>query len=145
MRQSERFLLIVRHGEAEHMVGEDPLTGGWTDTELTPLGREQARLTGLAIAGHGLPEPYSFWTSDLLRARQTADLIGLSLGRTATPDAALREFNNGSAAGMRRSGADLLKAPIEGSVGAWRPYPGSENWHEFMSRVNAFMDAHLAV
>lgn len=145
MGHAERTLLIVRHGEAEHMVGTDPLTGGWTDTPLTPTGREQARLTGLALASQGLPEPCSFWTSDLLRARQTADLIGVALGRTATPEAALREFNNGQAAGLRHSAADRFKAPLDGPVGAWRPYPGSENWFEFMARVNRFMDARLAV
>lgn len=143
MKKEDHGLILIRHGEAEHMVGEEALTGGWSDTALTPLGREQARLTGLALAAQAWPETVGFWTSDLLRARQTADLIGQALGRKAIPVHALREFNNGVAAGMNRKMAKTLQAPLEGPVGDWRPYEGGENWNEFMQRVNAFHDEAL--
>lgn len=138
-----RDLIIIRHGEAEHLVGDDPLTGGWTDTPLTGLGREQARLTGLALAADPPEDRFGFWCSDLLRARETAGLIGTQLGRTPLPDAALREFNNGIAAGMTKQQAQALAAPLKGHVGDWRPYEGGENWREFMLRVNRFAEAHL--
>lgn len=139
-----RELIIIRHGEAEHLVGDDPLTGGWTDTPLTALGRAQALRTGFALAAEPPESGFGFWCSDLLRARETAERIGAALGRTPVPDAALREFNNGIAAGMTKQQAHTHAAPLEGHVGDWRPYAGGENWREFMARVNRFAEAHLS-
>lgn len=143
--ENNRKLILIRHGEAAHMVGAEPLTGGWSDTELTPLGREQARRTGIALAKETWAEPYCFWTSDLLRARQTAELIGEVIGKSAKPVHALREFNNGVAAGITRKQAKALERTREGPIGEWHPYDGSENWIMFMDRVNDFFDTHLAV
>jgi broad specificity phosphatase PhoE len=143
VEKHNRKLILIRHGEAEHMVGKTPLTGGWSDTALTTHGRAQARQTGLALAREKWPEPFRFWTSDLLRARQTAGLIGEARGRRAEPIHALREFNNGIAAGMTREAAKPLEMPVEGPVGEWHPYEGSENWLQFMDRVDAFYDRHL--
>ncbi len=139
-----REWIIIRHGEADHMVGSDPLTGGWTDTHLTERGREQARRTGLALAADPPEGAYGFWCSDLARARETAEIIGRAAGRTPVPHTALREFNNGVAAGMTRREAHAVAAPLAGHVGDWRPYEGGENWREFMARVNRFADGHLA-
>ena len=36
-------LFLIRHGEAEHQVRG--MTGGWTDTKLTELGKKQALKT----------------------------------------------------------------------------------------------------
>ena len=41
------WLLLVRHGEAEHHT--KGLTGGWTDLPLTDTGREQLRQLGLRL------------------------------------------------------------------------------------------------
>jgi phosphohistidine phosphatase len=61
-------VVVVRHAEAA--AGEpDELR------RLTPAGREQAR----ALAER-LPAPHAILTSPLLRARETADLIGRAAG-----------------------------------------------------------------
>lgn len=62
-----RTLLFLRHGQY------DAESGGL----LTPLGREQARLTGKYL------EPLSFdliWSSTLPRAKETADIVADHLG-----------------------------------------------------------------
>lgn len=144
MEKENRQLILIRHGEAAHMVGAEALTGGWSDTELTPLGLEQARLTGFALARETWPDACGFWTSDLMRTRQTAERIGEALGREAVPVQALREFNNGVAAGMSREAAKSIQAPMDGPIGDWRPYEAGETWNEFMQRVNTFYDSELS-
>lgn len=126
-------IILVRHGESEHHVAG--LTGGWTDTPLTERGRQQinslsVRL-GEELAGVGL----SLFTSDLLRAAESADTIAERLGVTAMPVPDLREFNNGMAAGMTREQArEHFTEPTEPLLD-WRPYPDSETWREFYQRV----------
>jgi probable phosphoglycerate mutase len=71
-------LILVRHGEAEHHV--KGLTGGWTNTPLTALGKKQAQLTGKHLKDHILDSSFGFFSSDLDRAFQTAEILGSYLG-----------------------------------------------------------------
>ena len=69
---------LVRHAEAA--AGEpDELR------ELTPAGEESARALGKQLAANGV-RPAALLTSPLLRARQTAEELGRSLGVHAEPD-----------------------------------------------------------
>jgi broad specificity phosphatase PhoE len=81
-------LILVRHGESEYMV--NGLTGGWTDTPLTELGRMQAEATGKRLATV-MKEPYAFYCSDLRRAAETAHIISAQLGKAPVLTADLRE------------------------------------------------------
>jgi len=144
MEQTQRELIIVRHGEAEHLVGTERSTGGWTDTHLTPYGSRQAQCTAEALSLELAGREFGFHCSDLIRARETADIIGVGIGKTACPSPEIREFNNGCAAGMSLAAAEAVKAPLDGPVGEWRPFSGGENWNEFVSRVAKFGDENLA-
>ena len=65
-------LFLVRHAEAAP--GEpDALR------ELTPAGHDQARALGMELAANGI-RPAVILTSPLVRARQTADAVGLAVG-----------------------------------------------------------------
>jgi phosphohistidine phosphatase len=71
-------LYLVRHAEA---------AGGEPDElrPLTPAGREQARSLGERLREFGV-RPDAILTSPLLRARETAALVGRELGLEAVPD-----------------------------------------------------------
>jgi phosphohistidine phosphatase len=71
-------LYLVRHAEA---------AGGEPDElrPLTPAGREQARSLGERLRESGV-RPDAILTSPLLRARETAALVGRELGVEAVPD-----------------------------------------------------------
>jgi phosphohistidine phosphatase len=71
-------LYLVRHAEA---------AGGEPDElrPLTPTGREQARSLGERLRDSGV-RPDAILTSPLLRARETAALLGRELGLDAVPD-----------------------------------------------------------
>jgi len=133
-----REMIIVRHGQAEHMV--NGLTGGWTNSHLTELGRRQAELTGPALARLIGDRDFGFYASDQPRAAETARIIAASLGAEPTLTPALRELNNGEAADLTQEQAARIACPITEPLIEWRPYPGAENWREMSERVVAFCE-----
>jgi len=131
-------IIIVRHGEAEHNVGD--LTGGWTDSRLTPLGERQAAAVAERLARELKGTDVRLLSSDLRRARQTAEMIAEALGAAAEYRTDLREFNNGVAANKRREEVQEFYVEPEGSLLDWQPYPGAETWRRFHLRVASYMD-----
>jgi broad specificity phosphatase PhoE len=135
-----RELILVRHGEPTHI--RDGLTGGWTDSGLTDLGRRQARATGCRVGELVSGRAFGFYSSDLRRARETAELMAESLHVTPRLKPGLREFNNGEAANLTEEGAKRIQSPWpEGRDMDWAPYPGSETWRTMAQRVAACMSA----
>jgi probable phosphoglycerate mutase len=134
-----RSLILVRHGESEHHV--NGLTGGWTDTPLTEKGREQAALTAGALESLLGESEFGFYTSDLLRAKETADIIGARLRVRPVPRPELRELNNGIARGKSRDEAKGLALPVTEPTLDWVPYPEAESWRMMSERVFSGMDA----
>ena len=133
-----RSLILVRHGESQHHVLG--LSGGWTDTPLTDGGREQARRVAERLAQELDGARVSLYTSDLVRASQTADAIAGALGVTPVADARLREHNNGEAANMTL--ADARARYADAFARPWlmddRPFPGCETGRELYARVSSF-------
>ncbi len=102
-------LIVVQHCQSEHHI--NGLTGGWTDTPLTELGIEQARLVATRLQTHMDIGAFSLHSSDLLRAHQTAQEIEKVLGVRITVTQALREMNLGAATGKTREWFDQHHAP----------------------------------
>ena len=76
MPQSERLLVLLRHGQSEWNLKN--LFTGWKDPDLTPLGVEEAKDAGRRLKARGLAFDVAF-TSALTRAQHTLDL---DAGRT---------------------------------------------------------------
>ena len=121
--------MLVRHGEstwnAEHRLQ------GQADPPLSDLGREQA--AALAPFLDGIPDRRL--SSDLARAVQTAELIGLA---GAPTDARWREIDIGDWAGHTLDELDPEH------VAAWQrgeaAPPNAETWPQFQARVAAAVD-----
>ncbi|GAC1335612.1 MAG: histidine phosphatase family protein [Candidatus Dormibacteria bacterium] len=91
---------LVRHGDAygELVSGDDPAAGateapfenpaGRIDPPLSPRGREQASLLGRRLAASGVS---AVWSSNLLRAVETASLAAAPGGLITEADDRLRE------------------------------------------------------
>ncbi len=90
MDQATR-VLAVRHGETAWNV--DTRIQGQLDIPLNDRGRWQAQRLAAALADEGVSALYS---SDLLRAYQTAQAIGEACGLPVVTDAALRERGFGA-------------------------------------------------
>lgn len=130
-----RRLIFVRHGESEHHV--NGMTGGWTDTPLTERGRRQATATARHLAELDLDEA-GFFTSDLIRASQTAEIIGAHLGRQPVALRALREVNNGEATGLSVAEAKKIERPHPATYDPdWTAFPGGESMKVLDARMRA--------
>jgi broad specificity phosphatase PhoE len=116
------------------------LTGGWTDTGLTELGRRQAACLASRLKHEIGDTPCQLYCSDLKRALQTAEIIGKEIGLTPDPVPELRAPNNGVAAGKSREEAKQYTLELTTPVLDWQPYPQAETWRQFYSRVAACMD-----
>ena len=94
-------IFLVRHGEAESNTGN--FFGGWMDVPLTALGRQQAALLSKRLAHEGIGRAYC---SDLLRARQTLEEIGLDCPAEYSKE--LREKSYGELEGVCWTGLSLI-------------------------------------
>ena len=114
-----RFVTLVRHGMYDHVDSlDDRVANG-----LNALGREQVRLLGKRLAS--LPEkPDRFVSSDLLRARETAEGLGEALSMHPDLDTLLAECTPPSS----RPGFDAQHDPTEMALcqtnleAAWAKY-----------------------
>ena len=88
-------LLLVRHGETDW--NADGRLQGQTDRPLSDYGRRQARELAEELADEELEAIYS---SDLTRARQTAEIVGERLGLPVALDPDLREKDWGTWEGL---------------------------------------------
>lgn len=130
-------LILVRHGEAEHLVRG--MTGGWTDLPLTELGRIQSAQAGERLSGLLSGTSFKLFGSDLVRARQTAEIIGRAVQQAPTLTPALRDANNGIAAHLTRAEAKKIKRPMTQPLMDWVPFPEAESWRMMMGRVVSFL------
>ena len=116
------------------------MVGGWTDTELTELGRRQVEALAARLKTEMCESQVTILCSDLKRATQTAEIIGRVLNMSPQPAPELRELNNGIAAGMTKDEASrYFREPTHPLVD-WEPYPGAETWRQFYHRVATFME-----
>ncbi len=88
-------LLLARHGTTDWNARN--VWQGHKDVPLNDLGRQQAH----ALAERLSREPIdALWTSDLSRARETAEIVGVRLGLTPHVTEGLREIHLGTWEGL---------------------------------------------
>ena len=132
-------LFLIRHAQSEHHLSG--LTGGWTDTALSRHGREQAQALADYCREHLSGEPSLFlFSSDLARAAQTAEYVAAGLEIELRLEPALRELNNGVAAGLTLAEAKQIERPVTEPAIDWVPYPEGESWRMMIDRVSAGME-----
>jgi broad specificity phosphatase PhoE len=88
-------LLLVRHGETDW--NADGRLQGHTDRPLSDFGRRQARRLAEELENERLDAIYS---SDLSRARETAEIVGERLALSVDLDPGLREKDWGNWEGL---------------------------------------------
>jgi broad specificity phosphatase PhoE len=139
MSTSEKTrVLLVRHGQSQG--NAERRFGGHSPTPLSELGRRQAVATGAALASEGVTALYS---SDLLRAVQTAEPLARVTGLEIRRTAALRERSVGLMEGLTfeeaaeahpEEYAALLRRDFE------RVLVGGESYRQLLDRAAAELD-----
>lgn len=115
--------------------GADPSDryGGWSTYGLTEKGKEQVHAAKSNLRNKGITQIYS---SDLARAKETAEIVAneLSLEITYTPQ--FRESNNGLLAGMLKTEAFKKYPGLYWNALDWNEsWPEGESPEQFFQRI----------
>jgi broad specificity phosphatase PhoE len=105
-------LLLVRHGETDW--NREGRVQGHSDVPLNDTGRAQARALAARLAAERVDAVYS---SDLRRARDTAQEVARASGHTVTTTPHLREKHFGSWEGLTRD--EILSGDPDALSGPW--------------------------
>src|SRR5690554_4476560 len=119
-------IILIRHGE-------DPQgqRGGWSDSQLTQTGVAEVKLAAHKLKEHDFDLIIS---SDLNRAKMTAQIIGKECGKRIIYDPDLREINNGLLAGMDNSLAEILfPGTYYNTLDLNEKYPNGESPIDFLT------------
>ncbi len=134
-------IYLVQHCQSEHHVNE--LTGGWTDTPLTTLGKQQAKAVSNELKQLGLTD-FILISSDLQRATMTAEYISQEFDKEIILDKNLREINNGVAAGKTKTWANNNKLFQSDELVLDKPtWLNAETPKELFSRMKVFISKNL--
>ena len=134
----DRLLVLVRHGQSEWNLKN--LFTGWRDIDLSEKGIAEAREAGRKLKAQGIVFDVAF-TSVLVRAQRTLDLMLAEMGQTKIPvfkDQALNERDYGELVGLNKD--DARKKWGEEQVHRWRRSydiqpPGGESLKDTVARA----------
>lgn len=73
-----KSIITIQHTESIHHT--NGMVGSWTDWDLSELGIKQANNIGRNLSKELENKKYVMYSSDLLRAKHTAKIIGKHLG-----------------------------------------------------------------
>lgn len=92
-----KTIITIQHTQSVHHT--NGMVGSWTDWELSELGVSQAKKIGEKLKVELAGRTFVMYSSDLLRAKQTAENVGEYLGITPILRNELRERNLGKCCG----------------------------------------------
>ena len=115
------------------------MVGSWTDWELSELGMQQANIIGEKLKAELLDKKFVMYSSDLLRAKQTAENIGKHLGISPILRIELRERNLGRCCGKSvqwlRENFEMQEKTIDD-----RLFSDAESRRDEWNRLKPFFD-----
>lgn len=92
-----KTIITIQHTQSVHHT--NGMVGSWTDWELSELGVQQAKRIGEKLKAELSDKKFVMYSSDLLRAKQTAEIVGGYLGLAPILRTELRERNLGRCCG----------------------------------------------
>ena len=90
-------IITIQHTQSIHHT--NGMVGSWTDWDLSELGIVQAEKIGQNLAKQLAGQEHVLYTSDLLRAKHTAEIVAEHLGIAPIIRMELRERNLGKCVG----------------------------------------------
>ena len=134
-------IYTVQHTQSEHHT--NGMVGSWTDWSLTGLGRQQAERIAEGLERQLGGSRVVLYTSDLKRARQTAECIASRLGVAPVVRTELRERNLGRCCGKSvqwlRENLECEEKTVDD-----RLFSDAESRREEWNRLRPFFDQVMA-
>lgn len=97
MNSTIKNVITIQHPESIHHT--NGMIGSWTDWELTQKGKKQAEKIGKKLINELNERKFHLYSSPLLRAKQTAEIVGKYFNIEPQFNESLKERNLGSAVG----------------------------------------------
>src|SRR3989339_1605470 len=137
-------LILLRHGQSQWNL--ENRFAGWTDIPLTDRGRQDAAACAKVLKKFRFDRAF---TSRLLRATQTLDVVLKELKQTAIPiecDSALNERHYGDLQGLNK--AETAKKFGDRQVHIWRRSydiapPGGESLKDTAARTLPYFEKKI--
>lgn len=124
------FCHLIRHGK-----DDDTVRGGWSNIGLTEYGVEQAHKLGAQLEEMELGVS-CIYSSDLQRAKETAEIVAEYLKVSVIDKPEFREVNNGDLAGMENEeAAEKYPGMYWSDMDFDQCYPNGESPETFYKRV----------
>jgi glucosyl-3-phosphoglycerate phosphatase len=141
MADASRRLVLLRHGRTAW--NHERRAQGHRDVPLDDVGRAQANTVATALAALS---PVVVRSSDLRRARQTADPLGAMAGPDVSTDERLREYDLGERTGltMPEYAASFPDEYAAFRLGRYDVVPGGETTAAVVARCTAALREVLA-
>ncbi len=132
-----KTIIIIQHTQSVHHT--NGMVGSWTDWELSELGVEQANRIGKRLKAELSEKKFVMYSSDLLRAKQTAEIVGQYLGLIPILRTELRERNLGKCCGKSvqwlRENLEMQEKTIDD-----RLFSDAESRRDEWNRLQPFFD-----
>lgn len=131
-------ILFIRHGETAW--NQEKRLQGWTDIRLNQHGIAQAQALSTHLANQENYQIAAIYSSDLIRAHETALIIAEKLNLSVKTSKNFREMCWGEAEGSYLK--EFSKKPHLELVGwDYSEIPGAENFNQVLSRVTSELEA----
>ena len=124
-------IITIQHTQAVHHI--NGMIGSWTDWELTDFGKAQAENIGRKLSDELKGQSWKIYSSDLIRAKQTAAPLARYMGVDIKYLEKLREHNIGEAVGKSKQWTKENAITVNSFDD--RSFPNAESWREFWNRV----------
>ena len=136
-----KTIITIQHTQSVHHT--NGMVGSWTDWELSELGVGQANRIGERLKAELSEKKFVMYSSDLLRAKQTAEIVGQYLGLIPILRTELRERNLGKCCGKSvqwlRENLEMQEKTIDD-----RLFADAESRRDEWNRLQPFFDEVMA-
>lgn len=136
-----KYIITIQHTQSVHHT--NGMVGSWTDWDLSEFGILQADRIGEKLKKELSGKTFVMYSSDLLRAKQTAEHVGKQLGLTPILRKELRERNLGKCCGKSVQWLRENQETIEKTVDD-RLFSDAESRREEWNRLKPFFDEIMA-
>lgn len=132
-----KTIITIQHTQSVHHT--NGMVGSWTDWELSELGIRQAEKIGVKLKAELAGKDFVMYSSDLLRAKQTAEHVGKHLGIDPILKKELRERNLGKCCGKSVQWLRENQEQEEKTIDD-RLFSDAESRREEWNRLKPFFD-----